>query len=61
MAGVKQQVIEMIEQLPDDVTTDDILAELYFKTQVDVGLGQLADGLVLPHENVEQRMAKWLG
>ena len=35
MAGVKQQVIQMINALPKDVTVDDVMAELYFKLQVD--------------------------
>jgi hypothetical protein len=60
MAGVKQQAIEVIEHSPDDVTTDDIRAELYFKAQVDAGLSQLAKGVVLAHKDVEQRMSKCL-
>ena len=60
MAVLKQQVIRMIETLPDDVTTDDILAEIYFKTQVDAGLEELGAGCSLSHEEVEQRMSKWL-
>jgi len=36
MAGVKQQIIQMIQSLPDEVTADDIMAELYFRLQVDV-------------------------
>jgi hypothetical protein len=30
MSPVKQQVIEMIQALPDESTVDDIMAELYF-------------------------------
>ena len=29
MAEIKQQVIQIIQSLPDDVTLDDIMAELY--------------------------------
>jgi hypothetical protein len=38
MLGVKKEVIKMIQSLPDEVTIDDIMAELYFKLQVDAGL-----------------------
>jgi predicted transcriptional regulator len=60
MPGVKQQVMQMIESLPEDVTVDDIIAELYFKLQVDAGLKELDEGKWIPHEEVEKRMSKWL-
>lgn len=60
MADVKQQVIQMIKDLPDEVALDDVMAELYFKLQVDAGLKELDEGKGMPHEEVEKRMAKWL-
>lgn len=60
MAGVKQQVIEMIQGLPDEVSLDNIMAELYFKLQVDSGLKELDEGKSIPQEEVEKRMSKWL-
>ena len=33
MGGIKQQVIKMIRNLPDEVSVDDIMAELYFKCE----------------------------
>ena len=60
MAGVKEQVIRLIEALPDDVTTDDVLAEIHFKMQVDAGLKELNEGHAIAHEVVEERMSKWL-
>ncbi|MGR3311030.1 MAG: hypothetical protein ACUZ77_09660 [Candidatus Brocadiales bacterium] len=59
MAGVKQQVIQMIQSLPEDVTTDDVMAALYFKLQVDTGLKELDEGKGIPHEEIEKRMSKW--
>ena len=60
MAGVKEQVIQMIQSLPEDITLDDIMAELYFKLQVDAGLKELDEGKGIPHEEVEKRMSQWL-
>lgn len=60
MAGIKEQVIEMIKTLPETVTVDDIMAELHFKLQVDAGLKELDEGKGIPHEDVERRMGKWL-
>jgi len=60
MAGAKQQVIQMIQSLPEEVTVDDIISELYFKLQVDAGLKELDEGKGIPHEEIENRMSKWL-
>ena len=60
MTSVKQKVIKMIQSLPEEVTVDDIMAELYFKLQVDVGLKELDEGKGISHEEVEKRMSKWL-
>ncbi|MBI4826234.1 MAG: hypothetical protein HY807_07410 [Nitrospirae bacterium] len=60
MRGIKQQVIQMIQSLPEEVTVDDIIAELYFKLQVDAGLKELDEGKGIPHSEIEQRMSKWL-
>lgn len=57
MKGVKQQVINMIEALPEEITIDDIMAELYFMKQVDAGLKELDEGKGIPHEEVEKRIA----
>ncbi|MDP2209401.1 MAG: hypothetical protein Q8K98_11635 [Bacteroidota bacterium] len=60
MNHTKQQVIQLVESLPDDVTVDDIMAELYFKLQVDTGLKELDSGQGISQEEFEKRMSKWL-
>lgn len=60
MAGIKQQMIRFIERMPDDVTWDDVMAELYFKLKVDSGLKELDDGKGIPHAEVKERLSKWL-
>ena len=60
MPGVKERVIELIRNLPEDVTIDDVLGELYFKAQVDAGLAELDAGRSVSHDEVQRRMSKWL-
>ena len=60
MASVKEQIIQMIQRLPDKASADDIMAELYFRLQVDAGLKELDKDKGIPHEEVEKRMSKWL-
>jgi predicted transcriptional regulator len=61
MARIKQEVLAMIERLPDEASLDEIMAELYFRMQVDAGLAELDAGQGIPHEEVERRVSKWLG
>jgi hypothetical protein len=56
----KDLVIEMIRQLPDNSTVDDIFEELYFRMQVDKGLKELDDGKGIDHSAVKQRLSRWL-
>ncbi len=58
MIETKQQVIRMIGNLPDKVTLDDIMAELYFRIQVDTGLKELDEGKGIPHKEVKKRISK---
>ena len=60
MAELKQRVIRMIQALPDEVTLDEIMAELYFRLQVDAGLKELDEGQGIPHDEVTKRMSRWL-
>lgn len=60
MAFVKEEVIKMIQNMPKDTSIEDIMAELYFRYQVDEGLKQLDEGKGIPHEEVEKRMERWL-
>ena len=60
MQGLKENVISMIKNMPQDVSVEDIMAELYFRYEVDKGIKQLDEGEGIPHEDVEKRMKKWL-
>ena len=59
-AVVKEKTIQLIEMMPDDCTVEDILYELYLKQKVDNGLRDIREGRVMEHEEVQQRISKWL-
>ena len=56
----KQSVLEMISQLPDNISVEDIMSELYFRQKVDEGLRQLDAGQGVSHEDAQRRLEKWL-
>lgn len=59
MGKEKTEALELIRKLPDEVTTDAIMEELYFKRQIDKGLRDVAEGRVLMHQDLKERMARW--
>ena len=54
----KQAAIDLIQRLPDDATTADIIDELYFKQQVDKGLRDVVEGRLISHTELKKRIAK---
>ena len=59
MSNLKDDVIAMIRDMPNDSSLDDIMAELYFRCKVDKGLEQLDAGEGIPHGEVKERLKKW--
>ncbi len=59
MDTVKDSVIQMIHKMPNDVSVQDIMAELYFRQKVDVGL-QAFDGNKGIERAVKERLKKQL-
>lgn len=57
---VKEVAIELIRQLPDDTTLDDIMEELFIRRSIEERLRELDEEGGLSHEEVKQRLAKWL-
>lgn len=56
----KQAAIDLIEHLPDEVSTETIVAELLFKLSVIQGMNELDQGKVVSHEEAKERLAPWL-
>lgn len=59
MSHAKEEAIALIRQLPDSVTTTEILDDLLFKLQVERGLRDVADGRVIRHEELKTRTEQW--
>ena len=60
MDSVKDEVIKMIHTMPNDVSVDEIIAELYFRQKVDAGLYTLDINQGLEHDKVKEKLTKWL-
>ena len=59
MSDDKRTALDLIERLPDDVGTEDIIEELYFKLQIDRGMRDVLEGRTVSHSELKARMAAW--
>jgi len=57
---IKESAQQIIAGLPEDVTWDEIQYRLYLKEMIDEAEEEIAGGKGISHEEVEERLAKWL-
>ena len=57
--STKAEVLRLIEQMPEDVSIDDIMYRLYFRTKVQRGLEQARRGETVSHEEVVKSVKAW--
>jgi hypothetical protein len=56
---LKDEIIDLIRRMPDNVTTDDIMEALYTRICIEKGLQQLDAGQCISHDEMKQRVASW--
>jgi hypothetical protein len=57
---IKEEIIRLIRDLPDNVTIDDIINELYVRAKIEAGIKQLDKGQGIEHKAVKEKFGKWL-
>lgn len=60
MENAKQEAIRLIHDLDDNCTIDDIQYHLYVKQKIERGSKALEKGEYLTHEEVKEKLSKWL-
>jgi predicted transcriptional regulator len=61
MQAAKQEVNNLLARLPDDCSLEDVQYHLYVLQKIERGLKDSENGRVYSQEEVEKRMARWLG
>jgi predicted transcriptional regulator len=61
MSTAKEEVRKILDKLPDEASFEDIQYHIYVRQKISQGLKDIEEGRVLDQEEVERRMAKWLG
>jgi predicted transcriptional regulator len=60
MSAAKEEVQSLLKKLPDDCSLEDIQYQLYVIEKVRNGLDAAESQGTVSHEEVEQRLGKWL-
>jgi hypothetical protein len=61
MKTPKDEAREVIEQLPETASLEDIQYHLYVRQKVQKGLVAESEGRMISQQEAERRMARWLG
>jgi hypothetical protein len=61
MGSTKNAVLEIITQLPEAATLEDVQYLLYVRQKVEHGLSDMRKKKVVAQRTVEQRLKKWQG
>ena len=57
---IKEKMIKAVQALPDDASVEDAMERLLFLAKIEKGLQQADAGKTVSHDQVKEKMAKWL-
>jgi len=60
MSVAKEDVMHILERLPEDASLEDIQYHIYVRQKIEHGLEDVETGRTLSEEEFDRRMAKWL-
>ncbi|MEM6797330.1 MAG: hypothetical protein AAF725_25395 [Acidobacteriota bacterium] len=56
MSTIKEQARQLVEQLPDDATFDDLVYQVHVRQKIESGIRAVEEGRVQSHEDVKRRL-----
>lgn len=59
MMSIKDSVKKIIDDLPDDISYDEIIRELFFKRMIEKGLQDSQKNKVTSDEELDKEIEKW--
>ena len=59
MTTAKQETLELVRTLPDDVPMETILEQLLLQAKLKESIDQADRGELIPHEQVLEDLARW--
>ena len=59
MTIAKQQVLELIKDLPEEVDVDEVMYRLYLRQKLEAAEKDVQEGRLVSHEEVIKETSKW--
>jgi predicted transcriptional regulator len=56
----KELVLDVIQELPDDASIDQIADRVEFLSAIQKGINDIDRGDTVPHEEIKKQLAAWL-
>ena len=60
MKSSKETVQEILDQLDDDVSLEDIQYQIYVRQKIESGIKDIDEGRTVSHEDMKRRTAQWI-
>lgn len=60
MSTIKESVIAIVKEMPENATLEDIMESLYVKQKIIKGQSQLESGQFYTHEEAKEILKEWL-
>ena len=57
--STKDAVLEMVRQMPDDITTEEVVDELFIRMKIEKAIEAADAGDSISHEEFKKRMSEW--
>jgi predicted transcriptional regulator len=55
----KQQILKVIQNMPDDVSEEDVMYAMYIRRSIELGMEDYRAGRVVSSEDVKKSIDKW--
>jgi hypothetical protein len=59
MQTAKEEILEILKQVPDNSTLEEIQYHLYVRQKINRGIKDVEEGRIITQDEMERRMAKW--
>jgi predicted transcriptional regulator len=56
----KQAILRTIEDMPENVSTEEVMYRLFVRERIARGLREIEKGKTVSHEQVRRSVARWL-
>jgi DNA gyrase/topoisomerase IV subunit B len=57
--STKEEILKMINNMPEDTSIDDVMEKLYVKVKIEKAIKELDEGKGIPRDQVKEKFKKW--